>query len=106
VRAGHPVDVIWRAVLDRDDAALAVIDPAAGPVWLLVHRAPAGVEVSRLGEGAWHFSAALFAGRPLHQALEEAPCAEGQALLAEHLAAGRFAAFGLDDRLVTTRSFQ
>jgi hypothetical protein len=106
VRAGHPVDAIWRAVLDRDDAALAAIDPAKGPVWLLVNRAATGVEVSRLGEGAWHFTAELFAGRPLHQALEEAPCAEAQALLAEHLAAGRFAAFGLDDCLVTTRSSQ
>ncbi len=106
VHAGHPVDAIWRAVLARDDAALAAIDPAAGPVWLLVHRAGTGVEVNRLSEGAWHFTAALFAGRPLHQPLEEAPCAEVQALLAEHLAAGRFAGFGLDDCLVTTRSFQ
>src|SRR6516162_23339 len=30
-----PVDLIWRAVIDRDDAALGAIDLAAGPVWLL-----------------------------------------------------------------------
>jgi len=106
VHAGHPVDAIWRAVLARDDAALAAIDPAAGPVWLLVHRAEAGVEVNRLSEGAWRFTGALFAGRPLHQATEEAPCAERQVLLAEHLAAGRFAGFSFDDCLVMTRSFQ
>ena len=97
VRADHPVDSIWRAVLAQDDVALAAIDPASGQVWLLVHRAEAGVEVSRLSEDAWHFTAALFAGRPLHSALEAAPCAEVQALLAEHLAAGCFVEFEFAD---------
>jgi hypothetical protein len=91
VRADHPADSVWRAVLAQDNAALAAIDPASGPVWLLVHRAETGVEVSRLSEDAWRFTAALFAGRPLHAALEEAPCADAAALLAEHLVAGRFA---------------
>lgn len=95
VRADHPADAIWRAVLDQDDAALASIDPASGPVWLLVHRAETGLDVSRLSEGAWRFAAALFAGQALHRALEEARCADTQALLAEHLAAGRFAGFSL-----------
>lgn len=101
VRADHPTDSIWRAVLARDDAALAAIDPAAGPVWLLVHRAETGVEVSRLSECAWRFSEALFSGRALHQALDEAPCAEAQALLAEHLAAGRFFSFSLADSVIS-----
>jgi hypothetical protein len=90
LRADHPADSIWRAVLAQDDAALAAIDPASGPVWLLVHRMETGVEVRRLSEDAWRFTAALFAGRPLHAALEEAPCADAAALLAEHLTAGRF----------------
>lgn len=97
VRADHPADRIWRAVLAQDDAALAAIDPTEGPVWLLVHRAETGVEVSRLSEGAWCFTAALFAGRALHEALDEARCAEAQATLAEHLAAGRFSGFSLAD---------
>lgn len=97
VRADHPVDAIWRAVLDQDDAALAAIDPASGPVRLLVHRATGGVEVDRLSESAWRVTAALFAGRPLYSALEEATCAEAQSLLAKHLSAGRFAGFSLDD---------
>jgi hypothetical protein len=95
VRAQHPADSIWRAALAQDDAALAAIDPASGPVWLLVHRTETGVDVRRLSEDAWHFTAALFAGGPLCSALEEAPCAEAQALLAEHLAAGRFIEFSL-----------
>lgn len=97
VRADHPADAIWRAVLDENDAALASIDPASGPVWLLVYRAETGVDVSRLSEGAWRFTAALFAGQALHQALEDARCTDAQALLAEHLAAGRFVDFSLAD---------
>ncbi len=95
VHADHPADAIWRAVLDQDDAALASIDLASGPVWLLVHRAETGVEVSRFSEGAWYFTAALIAGHPLHRALEEARGTDAQALLAEHLSAGRFAGFSL-----------
>ncbi len=95
VRADHPADAIWRAVLNQDDAALASIDLAGGPVWLLVHRAETGVDVSRLSEGAWRFTAALLAGLPLHRALEEARCTHAQAVLAEHLAGGRFAGFSL-----------
>ena len=101
VRADHPADSIWRAVLAQDDAALAAIDPASGPVWLLVHRTESGVEVTRLSESAWRFTEALFAGRPLHSALEEAPGAEASALLAEHLAAGRFAAFSVSDTAIS-----
>jgi len=97
VRADHPADAIWRAVLAQDDAALAAIDHASGPVWLLVHRAESGVEVTRLSETAWRFTEALFAGRPLHSALEDAPGAEAHVLLAGHLAAGLFAGFGVSD---------
>jgi hypothetical protein len=97
VRADHPADSIWRAVLAQDDAALAVIDPASGPVWLLVHRAEDGVEVTRLSEAAWRFTEALFVGRPLHSALEEASSGDAQVLLAEHLAAGRLVDFGFTD---------
>jgi hypothetical protein len=97
VRADHPADSIWRAVLAQDDAALAAIDLESGPVWLLVHRAGTDVEVRTLSESAWCFTAALFAGRALHQALDEAQCAEAQAMLAEHLAAGRFSGFSLAD---------
>ena len=97
VRAGHPVDAIWRAVLDRDDAPLAAIDPGAGPAWLLVQRLATGVEARRMSESAWRITAALFAGRPLAAALDEAPDTEASALLADHLAAGRFIDFRLNE---------
>jgi hypothetical protein len=68
---------------------------AAGPVRLLVERGAAGVEVSRLDDAAWHFAAALCQGRPLVAALAGAGYAGAEALLAEHLAAGRFIDFQL-----------
>ena len=101
IRAGYPADSIWRAVLAQHDAALATIDPASGPVWLLVHRAESGVDVTRLSEAAWRFTEALFAGRPLHSALKEASSGDAQVLLAEHLAAGRLADFGFADTAIS-----
>jgi len=97
----YPADSIWRGVLAQDDSALAAIDPASGPVWLLVHRAEDGVEVTRLSESAWRFTGALFARRPLHSALEEASSGAAQLLLAEHLAAGRLADFDLAETAIS-----
>ena len=97
LRADHPADSIWRAVLAQHDAALAAIDPARGPVWLLVHRTESGVEVTRLSEAAWCVTEALFAGHPLHSLLEDTRVAEAYVLLAGHLAAGRFAGFTVSD---------
>jgi hypothetical protein len=98
VRADYPVDAIWRAVLEQDDVALSTIDLAAGPVWLLVQRLATGVEVTRVDERAWRFAAELFAGRPLGAALEAADGVDAPALLAQHIAAGRFVGYDLADR--------
>ena len=97
VSADYPVDAIWRAVLAQDDTALAAIDLAAGPVWLLVQRLASDVEVTRVDERAWRFAAELFAGRPLGAGLSGAVNLDAPSLLAEHIAAGRFIAFSLDD---------
>jgi hypothetical protein len=90
LRCEFPADAIWHAVLERDDSAMAAIDLADGPVWLLVHRTGRGIDVVRLSEGQWRFTAALFARRPLRAALEEAPCTDANALLAAHLIRGCF----------------
>ncbi|WP_354675059.1 DNA-binding domain-containing protein [Cupriavidus alkaliphilus] len=94
VHAAFPVDAIWRAVLNRDDHALARIDPAAGAVRLLVRRTPDGIDVARLGAWQWQFTAALLAGQPLHAALDPVPAADAQAWLAWLLSAGCFIGFG------------
>ena len=90
VPVDRPVDLIWRAVIEEDDAALSAIDPGGGRAWLLVQRPPSGVEVRRMSESAWRFTFALCAGTPLAAALDEAWDFDAAALLAHHLAAGRF----------------
>jgi len=102
VRADHPADLIWRAVLEKDDAALSAIYPSADPVWLLAERLPTGVEVRRMSESAWRFTSALCDGKALAAALDEAPDLDAPALLAEHLAVGRFIDFSSND---TTENF-
>ena len=90
-----PVDLIWRAVLDRDDAVIAAIDLCAGPVWLLVERGTSGIEVKRIDPPAWRFAEALLAGNSITAAMTAVPDADAVQLLAEHFAAGRFVEFGL-----------
>ena len=95
VRADHPADLIWRAVLGEDDSALSAIDPGAEPAWLLVQRLSTGIDVRRMNERAWRFTAALCAGMPLAAAFDVARDFETSALLADHLAAGMFIDFKL-----------
>ncbi|WP_034301995.1 DUF2063 domain-containing protein [Herbaspirillum sp. RV1423] len=97
LRCDFPADAIWHAVLERDDSAMAAIDLADGPVWLLIQRAQSSVAVVRLSKCQWRFTALLFSGQPLHAALEDAPCADAQAVLAAHLTRGCFTDIGLTD---------
>lgn len=95
VRAEPPADLIWRAVLDEDDAALSALDPGAGPVRLLVRRISTGIDVRRMTERAWQFTSALCARVPLMAAFDVAWDFETSALVADHLAAGLFVDFTL-----------
>ena len=99
-----PRDTIWRAVLGEDDSALAAIDLTAGPVWLMVQRLAAGVDVARVDEAAWRFAAALCAGQPLASALDAASGIDAPALLADHLRCGRFIAFSLADTVAVSQA--
>ncbi|RJG00504.1 DNA-binding domain-containing protein [Noviherbaspirillum sedimenti] len=94
-RSEYPVDSIWRAVLERDESAMAAIDLADGPVWLLICRSENSVDVDRLSEGQWRLTSSIFSGMPLQQALDETPCNDAYDLLAAHLARGCFADAGL-----------
>jgi hypothetical protein len=86
----YPADQIADAVLSGDDAAIAQVDLSSGPVWLVVHRGPGGVEAQRLEREAYDFVSQLCAGKPLGSLLEAAP-ADAAKLLAEQLAKGRLA---------------
>jgi hypothetical protein len=110
LRLQFPVDAIWRAVLQRDQAAMAAIDLGEGPVHLMVERDTAGVQVHRLNPARWQFSARLCAGTPLYELVSEdaligeaalperRPDADTAAWLAEHLALGRLVDFHLSVR--------
>jgi hypothetical protein len=106
IRADFPVDTIWRAVLDQDDAALGAIDLSDAPLWLLVQRLPIGIDVRRLNEAAWRCTSALCAGRPLEEAIEGAPAVDVSTLLAEHLAAGRFIAFNITEPIAAAQAME
>lgn len=90
LRCDFPADAIWRAVLERDDGAMAAVDLADSPVWLLVQRTQSGIDALRLTECQWRLSAALFSRQSLEAALADTTCADAQNLLALHLARGCF----------------
>jgi hypothetical protein len=102
LRLEFPVDAIWRAVLDQNDAAMAAIDLAESPVHLLIERNAAGVQVRRLSAAAWDFTTRLSAGTPLSAVLADQPDGEVDAWLAEHLALGRFIDFSSTTVTATT----
>jgi hypothetical protein len=93
VLSPYPVDAIWRAVLTRDDAALAAIDLSIGAVWLLVERRAGEIQVARLDERRWKFAESLFAGHTLSAALAVANDPDAAAWLAAHFAAGHLSDF-------------
>jgi len=97
IQTEYPADTIWRSVLADDEAALAAIDLAAGSAWLLVERTAEGVEVRRMIEAAWRFTAALCAGQALQAALDASPDIDAPLLLADHLASGRFTDVAVGD---------
>jgi len=96
LRTTFPADAIWRAVLSRDDDALAAVDLSRGPAWLLVQRTRSGIDVAALDEPAWRFTDALCAGVALQEALDaarERQFVDAPTLIAEHLRAERFVGF-------------
>jgi hypothetical protein len=92
VALAYPAEPIRRAALVDDEAALGAVRIAAAPHWLLLHRAQGGVVLRRLDAAEADFTAALIAGRPLGELLTPDIPPALLALLAEHLAQGRFAA--------------
>jgi hypothetical protein len=89
----YPADAIWRAVLDSDAAALGSIAMKEEPRWLMVQRQSSGVVVTRLDEDEARWSNLLFSGAALGEIMPDEERARFVALLADHLAGGRFAGF-------------
>jgi hypothetical protein len=72
---------------------------------LLVERRAAGVELARLEEPAWRFAERLFAGEPIQLVVDSTSGIDASAVLADHLASGRFVSFDLapHDALLISR---
>ena len=87
-----PAARIADGVLSGDDAAMAAIDLASGPVRLVVHRGPPGVEAERLACAEYRFVKQLCAGERLAVLLETA-VPDAAAVLAKQLTKGRIMAF-------------
>jgi hypothetical protein len=94
----HPADAIWRAILDGDTAALGSIAMKIEPCWLIVQRQASGVVVARLDEDEAAWSNLLFSGAALGEIMPDEESARFIALLANHLAGGRFAGFDVASR--------
>lgn len=88
----YPADRIADAVMSGDEAAMREVDLSSGPVRLVLHRGPGGLDTQRLDPGRYEFVFRLFAGETLGRLVELAPD-EAAALLAEQLAKGRLAGF-------------
>lgn len=95
LESAYPVDAIWRAVLNKDDAAMAAIDLASGPARLMIERGEEDVSVIGCDPKAWRFAKDLFAGERLSVAFAGLEPVEATYLLAGHLSAGRFSHFSI-----------
>ncbi|HEX5279543.1 MAG TPA: DNA-binding domain-containing protein, partial [Micropepsaceae bacterium] len=93
LRLDYPADAVWRAVLADDDSALAALDVHGGLFFLLVWRNADTVQVSRVSQAGFAFLSALCAGRTFAESFDVCPAPDLPQLLAESLAAGRFAGF-------------
>jgi hypothetical protein len=89
----YPADTIWHAVLDGGEAVLGTIAMKIDPRRLLVQRHASGIVVVRLDEDEATWSRLLFSGVALDEIIADEESARFVALLAEHLAGGRFAGF-------------
>jgi hypothetical protein len=87
----YPADAIWRAALADNDGALDALTLNVELRWLLVQRKSDGVAVHHLTRDEAHWTSLLFSGAAVVEVAPERDDAPFIALLAEHLARGRFA---------------
>jgi hypothetical protein len=90
-----PADLIWRAVLEQDEAGMAQVRLESAPVMLLIERDEEDlVRLRRAAAAEWQLLARLCAGESVQGALayglEHSAAEDWAALLAQQLAARRF----------------
>ena len=90
----YPADRIADAVLSGDAGAMAMIDLTDGPIRLIVHRGPTGVEAERVTEQTYAFLTRLYAREPMAVLLAGAEPDAAQ-ILARQLVLGRLTGFSV-----------
>ncbi|MBY0511639.1 MAG: DNA-binding domain-containing protein [Rhodospirillaceae bacterium] len=95
VASRYPIDVIWQAVLAKDDEAMAGIDLESGGVKLRVERRHDQVEVTRCGLDEWRFASGLVGKRCFGELASDLNPETATALLSDYLVRGRITAFTL-----------
>lgn len=98
LRLDYPADAIWRAVLaEKGTQTTGIGNSDAGipssALCIVVWRNADGVQVRRVSETGFAFLSALCAGRSFAETFDASPSPELPVLLAESIAAGRFAGF-------------
>jgi hypothetical protein len=93
VRLAYDADIIRQAVMRHDEDSFAGFTPDPAPFTMIVHRTGLDVLMRRLNAADTATTEALFAGRCLAEILTPEGMDGQVAILAEHLAAGRFTAF-------------
>jgi len=93
VRLAYDADVIRQAVVRRDEESFKGFTPDPQPFWVLAHRAGLEVVMRRINEADAAVSEAMFAGRQLQDIFTPEGMEAQVAVLADHLANGRFTSF-------------
>jgi hypothetical protein len=93
IRLTHDADVIRQAVVSKEEDSFKGFTPDPKPFWLIAHRAGLEVVMRRLADADAAISEALFGGRPLAKILTPQGMETQIAVLADHLANGRFTSF-------------
>ena len=95
VRLAHDADVIRQAVMRHDEESFKGFAPSPEPFWLLAQRVSLEPMMRRMSDADAATTQALFAGRPLADILTPEAMEAQVAVLADHLANGRFSGFAL-----------
>lgn len=96
LRLAYDADLIQKAVTAKNEAAMRGMTPKPDPFWLIVHRLGNEVVMRRMNDLEAETTRALLDGMPLAEILAPETMDAQVAVLAEHLATGRFAGHALD----------
>jgi hypothetical protein len=104
IEVRYAADLIWHAVLNHDEAALAAIRPTDDRIALLVYRNHAGAGLRRLSPAESRAAARLFIGLSLAECFTDMDPAAVTALLSHLLSDGVFSEIRLGASTETSQA--